>query len=54
MQRLRHVRDVLAFANESSEAAIRITTATLNMEEASPLADDVAAALETHAGTYSA
>jgi len=37
-----------------SEAAIRITTATLSMEEASPLADDVAAALETHAGTYSA
>jgi DNA-binding transcriptional MocR family regulator len=37
-----------------SEAAIRITTATLHMEEASPLADDVASAFETHAGTYSA
>jgi hypothetical protein len=37
-----------------SEAAIRITTATLDVEEAGPLADDVAAALETHAGTYSA
>jgi DNA-binding transcriptional MocR family regulator len=37
-----------------SEAAIRITTATLDVEEAGPLADDVAAAFETHAGTYSA
>jgi DNA-binding transcriptional MocR family regulator len=38
----------------SSEPAIRITTATLNPEEASGLTDDVAAALEPQAATYSA
>jgi DNA-binding transcriptional MocR family regulator len=37
-----------------SEAAIRITTATLEPEEAVSLADDVLAALQERAGTYSA
>jgi DNA-binding transcriptional MocR family regulator len=37
-----------------SEPAIRITTATLDEEEAGSFADDVAAALEAHTGTYSA
>jgi DNA-binding transcriptional MocR family regulator len=37
-----------------SEAAIRITSATLKPEEAARLADDVAAALDVRTGTYSA
>jgi DNA-binding transcriptional MocR family regulator len=37
-----------------SEPAIRITTATLEQEDAGRLADDVAAALEPRAATYSA